>query len=120
MNRFKVLSMSSVDTLPMTNSIRRKMELEKLEKRKAEIEGFINENNEILEKIGKALNDLQERANQLVADRNKTIDSQKVNYGALGEVNQWIEGVKKNEIKTETTEDNPDNKTVDINSKKKK
>jgi hypothetical protein len=96
------------EILHMSNEIRRNMELEKLEKRRDEIIGYNKDIADNLNKILAASKKLQE-------DYNKLLDQVKVNNGALSEINNFIDAIKKNEVIEDTPIVEEDKK-----SKKKK
>ena len=115
-NRFKVLSMGNVDVLPMTNEIRRKMELNDLEKRRDEIIGYNKDIANQLNTVAEEFKVIQARVNELTNAKNQLMQQGSVNNGAIAEVIQWIEVIKKKEQPEEVSKDN----VVDIKDKKKK
>jgi len=86
-----------VDIIPMTNEIRRSMELEKLEKRKEEIIGYQKD-------IETKLNQILATNKKLQEDFSKLMDQVKINNGALSEINNFIDAIKKNEVIEDTQE----------------
>jgi len=116
-NRFKVLSMGNVDVLPMTNEIRRKMELNDLEKRRDEIIGYNKDIANQLNQVAEEFKTIQARVNELTTAKNQLMQQGSVNNGAITEVVQWIDAIKKKEAIEEI---NKADNVVDIKSKKKK
>jgi len=96
-NRFKVISTGMVDIMPMTNEIRRSMDLEKLEKRKEEIIGYQKD-------IETKLNQILATNKKLQEDFSKLMDQVKINNGALSEINNFIDAIKKNEVIADDTQ----------------
>ena len=86
-----------VDIIPMTNEIRRSMELEKLEKRKEEIIGYQKD-------IETKLNQILATNKKLQEDFSKLMDQVKINNGALSEINNFIDAIKKNEVIADDTQ----------------
>ena len=64
------------------------MDLKKLENRRSEIEGF---NNQIINEL-----------NKIDEAKKKLVNQYQINSGALSEVNQWIDAIKKNEPDSKT------------------
>ena len=106
------------------------MELEKLEKRRDEIMGFIDTNDKLIAQIieqGKKLGeDFNKKAKELNEALATTRIQQNVNVGSLSEVNQWIESIKKNDTKPETETEvkeeikSEESNVVSIDNKKNK
>ena len=115
-DRFKVLSTGNAEILTMTNSIRRKMELEKLEARRDEIIGYNKDIANQLNTIAEEFKTIQARVTELTNAKNSLMQQGSVNNGAIAEVMQWIDSIKKKEQKEEPNKDN----IVDIKDKKKK
>jgi len=118
------------EVLHMTKEIKNKMELEKLEKRRDEIMGFIDTNDKLIAQIieqGKKLGeDFNKKAKELNEALATTRIQQNVNVGSLSEVNQWIESIKKNDTKPETETEvkeeikSEESNVVSIDNKKNK
>jgi hypothetical protein len=118
------------EVLHMTKEIKNKMELEKLEKRRDEIMGFIDTNDKLIAQIieqGKKLSeDFNKKAKELNEALATTRIQQNVNVGSLSEVNQWIESIKKNDTKPETETEvkeeikSEESNVVSIDNKKNK
>jgi len=104
-NKFKVLSTGQAEVYKRKPK-GEPMELEKLEARRDEIIGFNAD-------IEKQLNQILATNKQLQENFSKLIDQVKINNGALGEVNGFIEAIKKNEQEKIT-------EVVDIKDKKSK
>jgi hypothetical protein len=86
-----------VDIMPMTNEIRRSMDLEKLEKRKEEIIGYQKD-------IENQLNQIIATNKKLQENFSKLMDQVKINNGALSEINNFIDAIKKNEVIADDTQ----------------
>ncbi len=95
--------------LHMTKEIKDSMELEKLEKRRDEINGY---NDQINARVKQIL----EQNKQLNAEYIKLVDQYKVNMGALGEIQGFIDAIKKNEQEDKAE----DIKVVEDSKKSKK
>lgn len=95
-----------VDIIPITKEIKDSMELKKLENRRDEIKGFNNDIANQLNTVSEEVKTLQARAIELDGIRKQLMQQASVNNGALSEVTNWIDAIKKKEneeIKVEET-----------------
>jgi hypothetical protein len=90
------------------------MELEKLEKRRKEIiemNRVTAENgNKLIEEFKRIKTEYESKVKYLNDNYFNVLDQLKINNGALSEVNQWIEAIKKNETEIEDTDNAVDKK----------
>ena len=119
-NRFKVLSTQQVDLLTMTDKMRRDMDLQKLEARRDEIIGFNNDISTQIENMkveaAKVTEEFNTKAKLFNENYAKLTEQYKVNLGALSEVQNWIETIKKKE---EVIEKSENVVSIDKNKKEK-
>ena len=93
------------------------MELEKLEARRDEIIEFNKDIANQLNTIAEEFKTIQARINELTTAKNQLMQQGSVNNGAIAEVMQWIDAIKKKE---QIEEINKADNVVDIKDKKKK
>ena len=84
------------------------MKLEDLEKRRDEIIGFNNDIATQLDNLKieatKTQNEFNEKVKLFNENYAKLVEQHRVNLGALSEVQNWIEAIKKNEPETKEKE----------------
>ena len=90
------------------------MELEKLEARRDEIIGFNKDIANQLNTIAEEFKTIQTRVTELTNAKNSLMQQGSVNNGAIAEVMNWIDAIKKKE------EPEKIDNVVDIKDKKKK